>query len=73
VLSKIPLLQPALDILEKYKPMMKMVDSAKLLPIYSNQKYNNYLKEVADLCGIEKNLTTHVARHTFATLMLSCK
>jgi site-specific recombinase XerD len=33
----------------------------------SNQKMNAYLKEIADLCGIEKNLTTHTARHTFAT------
>ena len=33
----------------------------------SNVKFNAYLKEVADLCGIEKNLTTHLARHTFAT------
>ena len=33
----------------------------------SNQKYNAYLKEIADLCGITKNLTTHLARHTFAT------
>ena len=38
-----------------------------LLPVLSNQKMNAYLKEVADLCGITKNLTTHCARHTFAT------
>lgn len=38
-----------------------------LLPVLSNQKLNSYLKEIADLCGIEKNLTFHVARHTFAT------
>ncbi|KGL47525.1 MULTISPECIES: site-specific integrase [Bacteroidales] len=43
----------------------------KLLPILSNQKTNAYLKEIADLCGIEKNLTFHVARHTFATMSLS--
>ena len=42
-----------------------------MLPILSNQKMNAYLKEIADVCGIEKNLTCHVARHTFATLMLS--
>jgi site-specific recombinase XerD len=39
----------------------------RLLPILSNQKTNSYLKEIADLCGINKNLTFHVARHTFAT------
>ena len=36
-----------------------------------NQKMNSYLKEIADFCGIKKNLTTHVARHTFATMMLT--
>src|SRR5687768_12111926 len=38
-----------------------------LLPVNSNQKFNSYLKEIAALCGINKNLTTHTARHTFAT------
>jgi site-specific recombinase XerD len=40
---------------------------SRLLPVLSNQKMNAYLKEIADLCGIEKNLTFHIARHTFAT------
>ena len=43
----------------------------KLFPILSNQKMNSYLKEIADICGIKKNLTFHLARHTFATLCLS--
>lgn len=43
----------------------------KLFPILSNQKMNAYLKEIADLCGIEKRLTFHLARHTFATMSLS--
>ena len=43
----------------------------KLFPIFSNQKMNAYLKEIADLCGIKKNLTFHLARHTFATMSLS--
>ncbi|MEL7064470.1 MAG: tyrosine-type recombinase/integrase [Bacteroidota bacterium] len=38
-----------------------------LLPVRSNQKTNAYLKEVADICGITKTLTFHMARHTFAT------
>jgi site-specific recombinase XerD len=38
-----------------------------LLPVLSNQKLNSYLKEIADICGINKPLTTHIARHTFAT------
>ena len=37
------------------------------MPVYSNQKLNSYLKEIADLCGIEKPLTFHIARHTFDT------
>ena len=41
----------------------------ELLPVLSNQKTNAYLKEIADICGIEKNLTFHLARHTFATTM----
>lgn len=41
------------------------------LPIITNQKYNSYLKEIADICGIKKVLTTHLARHTAATLMLN--
>jgi site-specific recombinase XerD len=41
------------------------------LPVLTNQRYNSYLKEIADLCGIEKNLTSHLARHTAATLMLN--
>ena len=43
----------------------------KLFPMLSNQKTNAYLKEIADLCGIQKNLTFHLARHTFATMSLS--
>ena len=41
-----------------------------LLPVVSNQNTNAYLKEIASLCGIEKNLTFHIARHTFATVFL---
>jgi len=39
----------------------------RVLPVMSNQKMNSYLKEFADICGIEKNITFHMARHTFAT------
>jgi len=38
-----------------------------VFPVISNQKVNSYLKEIADVCGIKKNLTFHIARHTFAT------
>ena len=63
----IPLLPTALTILEKYEDHPKVVNGECVLPVLSNQKANAYLKEIADLCGIKKNLTTHLARHTFAT------
>lgn len=62
----IPILKPALSILEKYRYQEKTVGQ-KLLPVLSNQKMNAYLKEIADICGIRKRLSTHCARHTFAT------
>ncbi len=46
-------------------------DESNVFPMLSNQKTNSYLKEIADLCGIKKNLTFHMARHTFATLQLA--
>ncbi|WP_190809533.1 site-specific integrase [Flagellimonas sp. S3867] len=63
----IPLLPTALAIIEKYQNHPKVVNGECILPVLSNQKSNAYLKEIADLCGIKKNLTTHLARHTFAT------
>tara|TARA_R110000868_G_scaffold37400_1_gene132355 strand:+ start:23 stop:1267 length:1245 start_codon:yes stop_codon:yes gene_type:complete len=62
---KIPLLAKAKVIISKYSS--KTDENSSLLPKLSNQKLNSYLKEIADLCGIEKNLTFHMARHTFAT------
>ena len=65
--SNIPLLPNAEAIIKKYSAHKQIIVSEKLLPIPSNQKTNAYLKEIADLCGITKNLTFHLARHTFAT------
>jgi site-specific recombinase XerD len=65
--SRIPLLPPAQAIVEKYKDSPTCSDSGHVLPVLSNQKMNAYLKEIADVCGITKNLTFHIARHTFAT------
>lgn len=65
--ESVPLLPIAKEIIAKYKGHSHCKAKNLLLPIHSNQKYNAYLKEVADICGIEKNLTTHTARHTFAT------
>jgi integrase len=64
---KVPLLQWTLDIIERYKSHPKCVATGAVLPVPSNSKYNDYLKEIAAICGINKELTTHVARHTFAT------
>jgi len=66
-LCRIPILPIAQEILDKYKDHPQCLNRDRLLPIMSNQKMNSYLKEIADLCGIEKCLTFHVARHTFAT------
>lgn len=63
----IPLLPPALTILKKYDNHPKVLNGDCLIPVLSNQKSNAYLKEIAELCGIQKHLTTHLARHTFAT------
>ena len=60
----IPLLPKALEILEKYST------EGLVFPRISNQKYNSYLKEIADLVGIEKKMTTHMARRTFASTVL---
>ncbi len=68
---KIPLLEKAEIILEKYKNDPECVSKGKLLPVKANQKMNEYLKEIADLCGIRKHLTSHIARHTFATTVCS--
>ena len=65
--SHIPLLPPAMKIIEKYKNHPAAVNKGKLLPMLSNQKMNAYLKEIADLCEIDRTLTFHCARHTFAT------
>lgn len=65
--SNIPLLPQAEAIVEKYQDHKTCLNSGKLLPVLSNQKMNAYLKEIADLCGINKELTYHIARHSFAT------
>ncbi len=65
--SNIPILSIANVIIQKYKKHPDIVNSNKVIPILSNQRMNSYLKEIADLCKITKNLTFHLARHTFAT------
>lgn len=67
VQANIPLLDVPLSILKKYRGL----EDGKLLPIHTNQKMNEYLKEIASLCGINKRLTTHCGRHSFGTIMLT--
>jgi site-specific recombinase XerD len=67
ILSLVYLLPPALDLIKKYK------GGEKLLPVKSNQRMNEYLKEIQTLCKIKTKLSTHVARHTCATMLLNKK
>jgi site-specific recombinase XerD len=64
---RVPLLAQAKAILRKYEIFPVNRNRGELLPVNSNQKMNEYLKELAGICGINKNLSMHVARHTFAT------
>ena len=65
IMCNIPVLPVATSILEKYKNVAEC--TGKLLPVLSNQRMNSYLKEIADVCGLQKNLCTHSARHSYAT------
>jgi len=65
--SNIPILPIAQEMIKKYAEHPKCLNENRVLPILSNQRMNSYLKEIADVCGITKELTFHVARHTFAT------
>lgn len=70
-MSNIPLLDVPLAIIEKYQGDKKATKKGVLLPIPCNQVMNRYLKEIATICKINKHLTMHTARHTYATLCLS--
>jgi site-specific recombinase XerD len=65
--TRLPLLPAASEIMEKYADEKICVAKGLVLPVLSNQKMNSYLKEIGDQCGINKSLTFHIARHTFAT------
>ena len=70
VMSRIPLLPLPIELLRKYEHDTQLQAKGKLLPVPSNQKMNSYLKELTVICNIDKNLTTHCARHTFACLAI---
>lgn len=65
--TRLPLLPKALELVNKYQEHPICQEGNHVLPVLSNQKMNAYLKEIADVCGIDKPLTFHIARHTFAT------
>lgn len=67
VKENVMLLDIPLNIINKYKEHKICIAKNKLLPVISNQHYNSYLKEIAVICNINKHLTSHIARHTFAT------
>lgn len=67
VQARIPLLPKAVEIINNYKNDPRCVVDNKLLPVMSNQKLNSYLSEIAELCEINKHITMHLGRHTFAT------
>lgn len=56
-----------MEILKKYEDFPEVLLRGRVLPVSTNQNLNSYLKELAEICGIKKNLTMHMARHTFAT------
>jgi integrase len=65
--TRLPLLPVALEIMNKYKDHPRCIELGTIMPVPTNQKVNEYLKEIATLCNIEKKLTFHIARHTFVT------
>lgn len=66
-MCNIPLLDIPKQILERYKEHPTCIKNGTLLPVPCNQKMNAYLKEIADICGIKKELRTHTGRHSYAT------
>ncbi|AIM35315.1 integrase [Sphingobacterium sp. ML3W] len=64
---RVPLLPEAVQLIKKYKDHPIALAKGTLFPVVSNQRMNGYLKEIAEICGINKNFTFHLARHTFAT------
>ncbi|SEO98370.1 Site-specific recombinase XerD [Mucilaginibacter gossypiicola] len=65
--TRVPLLPQAIELIRKYEYHPKCANTGLLFPVPSNQKVNDYLKEIAELCKIKQTLTFHIARHTFAT------
>jgi len=69
-MSTLVVLDAAKRLMKKYENDPQVIEKGTMFPMVSNQKMNSYLKEIADICGIDKNITTHTARHTFATTVM---
>lgn len=67
---QVPLLPQAIAILNRYKYHPISLNKGILLPVPSNVKYNAYLKEIGRIAKVNKNLTTHLSRKTFATTIM---
>ncbi len=65
--THVPILDVPMKIIKQYVELDRLNPDDTILPVISNQKTNSYLKEISDICGIDKNITFHIARHTFAT------
>lgn len=72
-MCNIPLLDLPLKLIRKYQNHPECVRKGVVMPVPCNQRMNSYLKEIADICGIQKALSTHIARHTFACLAIANK
>ncbi len=71
VSEMVPILPLVEELIQKYATHPSCLKNGTMMPVKSNTKYNGYLKELADICGIERELNTHLARHTFADMMLN--
>lgn len=71
VTESVPILPIIEELIEKYKNDPYCIANNCLIPVNSNYRYNCYLKELADVCGLKRDLNTHLARHTFADIMLN--
>lgn len=72
-MCNIPLLDLPMKLIHKYQNHPECVRKGVVMPVPCNQRMNSYLKEIADICGIQKTLSTHIARHTFACLAIANK
>jgi site-specific recombinase XerD len=64
---RVPILPKTKELMEKYRDDPRAIINDTVFPLVSNQRMNGYLTEVAELCGISKDLMFHIARHIFAT------